>query len=859
MGMIKEKLERIFFISLTVILTSMVTFFCNEMNVNAVAVGTSWDYDYTGEYQTFIAPESTWYKIELWGAMGGRGRTNWTVNKWGGGGAYTGGEIYLEKGTKLYVYVGENGRVGGANKNYCRGGFAGWNGGGTGGNDSNCDGDPEPGGGGGGATDIRLVPTSAPDVWDEFDSLKSRIMVSAGGGGGHYSYNGGAGGRLSGINRTAASWALQTSGYAFGLGIDGAAGSDGKGGGGGGYYGGDASGSGEGGSSFVSGCYGCVAIDKDSTSTNIIHTDSNVHYSGLKFDKIEMYAGILDSQPYWNGGYQVGNFDWGHAKITVAEHRSNNNYLRNITVSNGILSPVFSKTNETYDLTLDSNVSEVVLDAKAEDTKSTIGGLGTYQVKYKETVQANISVTNELGEVRVYKINIKRKELAVGEPSSKLADLNIKTINKGAVVPKLNTTFDSDVLEYQMNVSSTVAALDFDTIPLDTNATITKEGTGKILGDSGTLKITVSAPNCTDTVYQIHYTKDSGTRISNDYSAISEPQEFIAPIHGKYKVQLWGSQGLTIDANYSRGGKGAYTEGDIILDKGEKLYVYVGDNADGNSFNGGGTAAYAKKDRGFGGGGATDVRLIGGSWNDFNSLKSRIMVAAGGSGGERWTGFGSSDGSPAGGLTSYPAAYVEKGTVDYHLMATVATQTSPGFELVGSRKQWSGYRGKFGIGGDGSSLNGAGGAGGGGYFGGGGGGSSSNTITAGTGGSSYISGHTGCNSIAENSSKDFIIPTGSNIHYSKKYFTNTRMIDGLGYEWVDTTGPSYHAHPPATNFNADGYNVELDDGEYTGQPTVDGTGIQEGQEGNGFARIELINDSSNNYLADLKTNVTTQP
>ena len=173
-------------------------------------------------------------------------------------------------------------------------------------------------------------------------------------------------------------------------------------------------------------------------------------------------------------------------------------------------------------------------------------------------------------------------------------------------------------------------------------------------------------------------------------------------------------------------------------------------------------------------------------------------------------------------------------------MNTIATQTSPGFEMKASRKIWSGHRGEFGIGGDGSPLNG-------------GGGSSSHMISAGTGGSSYISGHTGCNSIAENSSKDFIIPTGSNIHYSKKYFTNTRMIDGLGYEWIDNKEPKYHDHDTPEK----GFNVVLDDGEYTGQPTTDGKGIQVGQEGNGFARIELINDSDNNYLADLKTNYGT--
>ena len=540
MGKLVNRSGCLFWKSRMAIFIFLIAFFCSIINVKAVAVGTQYMYDYTGEYQTFTAPESTWYKIELWGARGGQGRTNWTLKQKGGAGAYTSGEIYLEKGTKLYVYVGGNGMQGGVGSK-CKGGVAGWNGGGTGGNDSNCDSQPEPGGGGGGATDIRLEPTSSPTIWDEFDSLKSRIMVAAGGGGGHYTYAGGAGGMIFGLTTTQnRDFPNQTSGFAFGLGQTGVSSSYGAGGGAGGYFGGyqhnNASGGG-GGSSFVSGCNHCVAIDEDSTSTNVISSNSNVHYTGYQFDKIEMLSGY-DKQPDGLGGYQTGNYGSGWAAITVAEHRSDNNYLRNITTSSGTLSPNFIKTTEEYDLVLDSNVSEVELGATVDDSKSVVGGLGKYQVKYGEPITANLSVTNELGKVRVYKINISRKQLASGEHSSKLADLSIKTINQGALLPKFENGFNSDTLEYNIIVSSTVAALDFDVVPFDSDATIVKEGTGKILGDSGTLKIIVSAPNCNDTTYLIHYTKEHATKLSNEYTAIGDYQEFIAPIYGKYGIEL---------------------------------------------------------------------------------------------------------------------------------------------------------------------------------------------------------------------------------------------------------------------------------------------------------------------------------
>ena len=52
------------------------------------AAGTEFEFNYTGDYQTFIVPKSWVYKLETWGAQGGdRGASN------GGKGGYTSGEI----------------------------------------------------------------------------------------------------------------------------------------------------------------------------------------------------------------------------------------------------------------------------------------------------------------------------------------------------------------------------------------------------------------------------------------------------------------------------------------------------------------------------------------------------------------------------------------------------------------------------------------------------------------------------------------------------------------------------------------------------------------------------------------------
>lgn len=200
-------------------------------------------------------------------------------------------------------------------------------------------------------------------------------------------------------------------------------------------------------------------------------------------------------------------------------------------------------------------------------------------------------------------------------------------------------------------------------------------------------------------------------------------QKFISKSSGKYRVELWGAAG-----GGEQGGKGAYTSGVINLKANETFYIYVGENPNylsgacydtnpNSSFNAHklGTCA--------GGGGATDIRLVNGEWDNKQSLESRIMIAAGG-GGAFYTGHGGAAGALKGfdgvGGTSSTTVIGGKG----------ATQLSGA---------------SFGIAGRSTT------AGGGGFYG-GSGGSAKNA----GGGSSYISGYKGCVAYnLTNSSKDY--------------------------------------------------------------------------------------------------------
>jgi len=275
-------------------------------------------------------------------------------------------------------------------------------------------------------------------------------------------------------------------------------------------------------------------------------------------------------------------------------------------------------------------------------------------------------------------------------------------------------------------------------------------------------------------------------------------QTFTAPLNTNYKIECWGAQGgNSYDSgngytNTVYGGKGGYCSGEITFPSNLNVYVYIGQSGEGTrekTFNGGGKGGPAYNGRS--GGGATDVRLTeGNTWNEFNSLKSRIIVAAGGGGAQHFV-YGCNGGN-AGGLSGQGGFESHGSSYDSYTLATGATQTSGGTRGKGGNYLSEGTNGVFGIGGDYDSYD-HGSGGGGGYYGGGGGGHNSGIVGSGAGGSSFISGYIGCDAITESSTENNIIHTGQSNHYSGKVFTNPIMIDG-GSVMPSPTGSTETGH-----------------------------------------------------------------
>lgn len=236
---------------------------------------TVFNFDYTGDEQTFTAPFSGTFKLETWGAQGS---TNLGTNgkTAGGYGGYSVGILNLKKDNNIYINVGQNYNTTGEK-------LAAYNGGGIG--DMS----------GGGATHIAF---SSGELYTLENNINKIIIVS-GGGGGEDTCPGwstatetmvsGSGGGFKGVDSClkpgyGGTQSEGGSGYnngTFGKGGNSGLTGDSGGAGGGGFYGGGSGddayySSGGGGSGYIGNslltnkvmyCYNCEESTKENTKT----------------------------------------------------------------------------------------------------------------------------------------------------------------------------------------------------------------------------------------------------------------------------------------------------------------------------------------------------------------------------------------------------------------------------------------------------------------------------------------------------------------------------------------------------------------------------------------------------------------
>ncbi|WP_018463467.1 fimbrillin family protein [Segatella paludivivens] len=479
-------------------------------------------------------------------------------------------------------------------------------------------------------------------------------------------------------------------------------------------------------------------IDKESVSfTNNIWQTTPYHYywSGIANKTISFYAYYPST---------ISNVSHTAGSSPILSYTVPDNVSDQIDIMTATNNNVNGNTNSSTPLTFNHIFAAIQFNIGSSGMPNgTITGISLNNILYKGTYNFNGTWTQD---------STTKKSFSQTVSSSTTAGT---TITSGA------TTF--------MMMPQTLGS--------DASITVT-------YSNGGTLTKSISSTWTAGNIY-IYNVSKTIPLAAFDYTGYV--QTYTTPLDGIYKIECWGASGGT--ASSSLAGRGGYVSGNLKLEKNKIIYVYVGgygntitstghtDTTPGG-YNGGGTCVNSAA----GGGGATDIRLIGGNWNDFSSLKSRIMVAGGGGGENNYSdtyGPQTTRGGCGGGLQG--GSTISRVN---NITMPGGTQTSGGITNQYT-SQTKGENGKFGIGGNSSSNYGGGG--GGGYYGGAGGCNvpkeSSNASLSGgempgSGGSSFISGYTGCNAILESSTSDKILSANSPNHYSGYIFINMQMLAG---------------------------------------------------------------------------------
>lgn len=157
------------------------------------------------------------------------------------------------------------------------------------------------------------------------------------------------------------------------------------------------------------------------TSTVVLYAVDTINTSNLT----EVAAGttlsarsVSVTAPSSGGGNSntTGGNTWGGSGTTTSnptsspegepdkDPRSKNNDLASLTVSQGELTPAFSKDVTAYKVNLPSTTKSIKVDAKASDEKASVSGTGEIKLDAGDN-EINITVKSEYGTEKVYKIN----------------------------------------------------------------------------------------------------------------------------------------------------------------------------------------------------------------------------------------------------------------------------------------------------------------------------------------------------------------------------------------------------------------------------------------------------------------------
>lgn len=182
-------------------------------------------------------------------------------------------------------------------------------------------------------------------------------------------------------------------------------------------------------------------------------------------------------------------------KITREDDRSSNNYLKSLNVSSGDFK--FNKKTLNYSFSVQNEITSLNVIATAEDSKSTVSGAKTYNLK-EGLNKINITVTAENKQTRTYTLQVTRIVKNISkEVNNKLGSLEITNYQ---------INFDPETTIYNLTIENE-KSLDIVPKVQDSTSSVVING-NENLKDGSVIKLVVTAVDGSTKEYIINISKN---------------------------------------------------------------------------------------------------------------------------------------------------------------------------------------------------------------------------------------------------------------------------------------------------------------------------------------------------------------
>lgn len=256
-----------------------------------------------------------------------------------------------------------------------------------------------------------------------------------------------------------------------------------------------------------------IGFDKNVIEYNLGKTnDSSIEISAVGEDSKATITGTgTKSLNYGTNSFDIvvkaenGSVKTYKIIISRNDNRSTNNYLSSLTIANASIK--FNKTTGSYTVTVENKVTSITINAAAEDSKSSVKGTGSYNLKVYSN-KYEIVVTAENGSTRKYTVTIIRKD-----EKGNSAALSTNNYLSSLSVTGYEIEFNKDTLEYSLTVEANVDKIDIKTTLADSKAKVIVSNVDPLKSGSNEIIITVTAENGTNRIYKVIVNKKLGNKV----------------------------------------------------------------------------------------------------------------------------------------------------------------------------------------------------------------------------------------------------------------------------------------------------------------------------------------------------------